>query len=204
MSSSPSPRAAVRFGDLITGERGQKFIAVVVASLLVTRGGDGRPGAAQHRHGQRQVRSVGHCWRRNRVARRGWDVDHRPHRTDVDNNTRRLDHGTGRGLSAGRAGSTRNSLTTLGSAKVPDFGLKTQGVTAKEVKIGLSYNVAACGDAGTLTAALGAATTGDPKKAIEAFTRHINETGGIGGRNLKSVVVDDGGAGCPEKNTAAA
>jgi hypothetical protein len=86
----------------------------------------------------------------------------------------------------------------------PDFGLKTQGVTDKEVKIGYSYNVAACGDAGTLQATLGSATTGDPKKALDAYTRHINDTGGIAGRTLKVDVVDDGGDGCPEKNMAAA
>ncbi|MEY2478943.1 MAG: hypothetical protein QOG87_4258 [Actinomycetota bacterium] len=89
-------------------------------------------------------------------------------------------------------------------SQIPDFGLKTQGVTDKEVKVGYSYNVAACGDAGTLEAMLGSATTGDPKKALDAFTRHINESGGIGGRTLKIDVVDDGGGGCPEKNMAAA
>lgn len=90
------------------------------------------------------------------------------------------------------------------ASAIPDFGLRTQGVTDKEVKIAVSYNVAACGDAGTLQAMFGASTTGDPKKAIEAFTRHINETGGIGGRTLKVLIVDDGGDGCPEKNRAAA
>ncbi len=94
--------------------------------------------------------------------------------------------------------------TFVTGSAIPDFGLRTQGVTAKEVKIGVSYNVAACGDAGTLEAAFGASTTGDPKKAIDAFTRHVNETGGIGGRTLKVVIVDDGGGGCPEKASAAA
>lgn len=89
--------------------------------------------------------------------------------------------------------------------QIPDHGLKTQGVTDKEVKVGYTYNVAACGDTGTLDAMLGSAATGDPKKAIDAFTRHINDTGGVGGgRKLKVVVVDDGGAYCPEKNMAAA
>lgn len=89
-------------------------------------------------------------------------------------------------------------------ANVPDFGLVTQGVTDTEVKVGYSYNVAACGDAGTLSAALGSATTGDPAKALDAFTRYVNDTGGIRGRTYKTVVVDDGGSGCPEKNSAAA
>jgi hypothetical protein len=93
----------------------------------------------------------------------------------------------------------------IAASAVPDFGLRTQGVTDKEVKVGYSYNVAACGDAGTLQAMLGSATTGDPKKALDAFTRYINDTGGVGGgRKLKVVVVDDGGDGCPEKNMAAA
>lgn len=87
---------------------------------------------------------------------------------------------------------------------VPSFGLRTQGVSANEVKVGYTYNVAQCGDAGTLQAMLGNTVTGDPGKAITAFTRHVNDTGGIGGKTLKIDVIDDGGAGCPEKNTAAA
>lgn len=124
-------------------------------------------------------------------------------------------------VAAGEAAAAANAAAAKAAAKaaaasggaagriapdqIPDFGLKTQGVTDKEVKVGYSYNVAACGDAGTLQAMLGSATTGDPKKALDAFTRHINETGGVGGgRKLKVVVVDDGGDGCPEKNMAAA
>lgn len=116
--------------------------------------------------------------------------------------------GTGQGPGGQPATGPMGSVTTLAPVAVgravPDFGLRTQGVTDKQVKIGVSYNVAACGDAGTLQAALGASTTGDPKKAIDAFTRHINETGGIAGRTLKVVIVDDGGGGCPEKASAAA
>lgn len=95
-------------------------------------------------------------------------------------------------------------LSTIPESQIPDYGLRTQGVTDTEVKVGYSYNVAACGDAGTIEAMVGAGTTGDPKKAIDAYTRHINDTGGIAGRTLKVVVVDDGGAGCPEKSQAAA
>lgn len=113
---------------------------------------------------------------------------------------------------AGRSGGSGGGAPTVtapGSAPalsaVPDFGLKTQGITDKEVKVGYSYNVSACGDAGTLQAMLGSATTGDPKAALDAYTRYINDTGGVGGgRKLKVVVVDDGGDGCPEKNMAAA
>lgn len=119
--------------------------------------------------------------------------------------------GPARGGSTGTSGAAPGavSATTLpaapsGGVAVPDFGLRTQGVTDKSVKVGYSYNVAACGDAGTLSAMLGSATTGDPERAIDAFERHVNDTGGIGGRTLDIVVVDDGGDGCPEKNTAAA
>ena len=101
-------------------------------------------------------------------------------------------------------GVNTTSPTFVPGSAIPNFGLRTQGVTAKEVKIGLSYNVAACGDAGTLNAAFGSAVTGDPKNAIDAFTKEINRTGGIGGRTLKVAVVDDGGGDCPEKSVAAA
>lgn len=107
------------------------------------------------------------------------------------------------GGSGGRAAATP-ALPRISEEQIPHFGLRTQGVTDKEVKIGVSYNVAACGDSGTLQAMLGAGVTGDPKKAIDAFTRHINETGGIAGRTMKVVIVDDGGGGCPEKASAAA
>ena len=90
------------------------------------------------------------------------------------------------------------------TVKAPDYGLRTQGVTATSVKIGLDYNKSGCGDAGSLEAALGPAVVGDPEKAVKAFTRHINDTGGIRGRTLSVVTVDDGGLQCPERNTAAA
>jgi hypothetical protein len=85
-----------------------------------------------------------------------------------------------------------------------DFGLRTQGVTDKEVKVGFSYNQAACGDAGVLEAMVGAATVGDFEKSVNAFARYINETGGIGGRKYVPQFFDDGGSGCPEKSVAAA
>lgn len=91
-----------------------------------------------------------------------------------------------------------------GGGKVVDHGLRTQGVTAKEVKIGISYNTTGCGDAGVLEAMVGAGAAGDMGKAIDAFTRHVNDTGGIGGRTLKVIVADDGGGGCPEKALSAA
>ncbi len=102
------------------------------------------------------------------------------------------------------AGSTPGGGSTSGTGPTgggsfPNYGLRTQGVTAKEVKLGISYNTTGCGDAGALEAMIGASTAGDMSKAIDAFTRHINDNGGIGGRTLRVVVADDGGGGCPEK-----
>jgi hypothetical protein len=87
---------------------------------------------------------------------------------------------------------------------VPDFGLKTQGVTSTTVKLGADYNKSGCGDAGALEAALGPAVVGDPEKAVKAFTSYVNDNGGVRGRTLSVVTVDDGGLQCPERNSAAA
>ncbi|MBI4729714.1 MAG: ABC transporter substrate-binding protein [Acidobacteria bacterium] len=87
---------------------------------------------------------------------------------------------------------------------VPHFGLKTQGVTDREVKVGVSYNVASCGGAAALEAMVGPSIAGDMKKSIATYARYVNDTGGIGGRKYLPVIADDGGSGCPEKNIAAA
>lgn len=102
----------------------------------------------------------------------------------------------------GRAGAT-STTDPDGKVAVPDYGLKTQGVTDKEVKVGLTYNVSGCGDSGALQAALGQAVTGDPQKAFDAFVKYVNDTGGIGGRKFVLDVADDGSGGCPEKAAAA-
>ena len=93
---------------------------------------------------------------------------------------------------------------TLPPAPNVDFGLRTQGITDKEVKVGFSYNQAGCGDQSLLEAMLGVATVGDFEKSINTFAQHINDSGGIGGRNYKPQFFDDGGSGCPEKSVAAA
>ena len=107
-------------------------------------------------------------------------------------------------VAAGPGGALPTTVRPGQVVKVPDYGLRTQGVTAKTVKIGLDYNKSGCGDAGALEAALGPAVVGDPEKAVKAFTRHVNDTGGVRGRTLSTVTVDDGGLQCPERNTAAA
>ncbi len=84
-----------------------------------------------------------------------------------------------------------------------DFGLKTQGITDKEVKVGFSANFDNCGDTATLVQQFGP-LIGDPKKAIDTFARYVNDQGGIGGRKYKPVYVEDGGSGCPDRNMPAA
>jgi hypothetical protein len=87
---------------------------------------------------------------------------------------------------------------------VPDYGLKTQGVTARTVKIGMDYDKTGCGGANALANQFSKSVTGDPEKAANAFKRHINDTGGIRGRTLAVVTVDDGGLYCPERHESAA
>jgi ABC-type branched-subunit amino acid transport system substrate-binding protein len=88
--------------------------------------------------------------------------------------------------------------------RLPDFGLLDQGVTKSSVLIGADYDKTGCGGSGALASQFGAAVTGDPEKSFASFVRYINETGGIRGRTLKIVTVDDGGLYCPERHQSAA
>src|SRR5581483_5041434 len=81
-----------------------------------------------------------------------------------------------------------------------DFGLKTQGVTNKEVKVGFSGNFDNCGDTASLVESLPPGLVGDPVKAINTFAKFVNDHGGIGGRKYVPDIVQDGGSGCPDRN----
>jgi hypothetical protein len=100
-------------------------------------------------------------------------------------------------------GTTAPVVTLKPGVKVPDFGLKTQGVTAKTVKLGVDYDKTGCGGANALANQFSKSVTGDPEKAVAAFRNYVNDTGGIRGRTLSTVTVDDGGLYCPERHEAA-
>jgi substrate-binding family protein len=95
------------------------------------------------------------------------------------------------------------------SAEIPpalrgaDFGLRTQGVTSKEVKVGISGNFDNCGDTAGLVQQFGP-LVGDPVKSFNTFVRYVNDHGGVGGRRYKAILVQDGGSTCPERNLPAA
>lgn len=91
----------------------------------------------------------------------------------------------------------------VAETNVPEFGLKTQGVTPTSVLIGADYDKTGCGGSGALSNSFSKSTTGDFEKAYNAFTRYTNDTGGVRGRTLKMALVDDGGAYCPERHKAA-
>ncbi len=84
------------------------------------------------------------------------------------------------------------------------FGLRTQGVTAKQVRVGFSGNFDNCGDTASLVESLPPGLVGDPVKAIDTFARYVNDHGGIGGRQYTPDIVQDGGSGCPDRNIPAA
>ena len=168
----------------------QRAVAIAVASLLVI-----------------SIASVGQIQaeidkdKQHHVAAARQQLEAGTSTTSVEGTTSTVALNGGTPVTGKKAATT---TIVAGKQGVPDFGLKTQGVTATNVRIGLSYNVSGCGDAGPLNAMFGAAVTGTPANAISAFNRYVNDTGGIGGRTLSVDVVDDGGGGCPEKELAAA
>jgi hypothetical protein len=76
-------------------------------------------------------------------------------------------------------------------------------VTDKEVKVGISGNFDNCGDTAGIVQQFGP-LIGDPEKSFETFARYVNDQGGVGGRRYRPILVEDGGATCPERNLPAA
>jgi hypothetical protein len=108
----------------------------------------------------------------------------------------------GKPLGPGGTGPTIPPVTV--TTNIPNFGLRSQGVTKDSVLIGADYDKGSCPQAQTLAGQFSAAATGDPEKANKTFVQYINDNGGIRGRTLKLVTVDDGGLYCPEKHQSAA
>jgi ABC-type branched-subunit amino acid transport system substrate-binding protein len=106
------------------------------------------------------------------------------------------------GTITGPGGATPPPVTV--TTDIPDFGLRTQGVTKDSVLIGADYDKGSCPQAQTLAGQFSAQATGDIAKSFSTYVKYINDTGGIRGRTLKLVTVDDGGTYCPEKNGSAA
>ena len=98
---------------------------------------------------------------------------------------------------------TDSAPPVVAQSDVPNLGLKTQGVTPRSVLLGSDYDKTGCGGAAALTNSFSSAVTGDPEKAFKTFIRYINDTGGIRGRTLNGVTVDDGGLYCPERHKSA-
>jgi hypothetical protein len=187
-----------QLGRVLSTQKGIQWIAIAIASVLVT-----------------SIASVGQVnSRADDPLEAGPSVGEPGDRAGVSGEstiTTAAGAGTkGSGATPGsKVGGVGGTATTLGGLSgprggFPDWGLRTQGVTDKEVKLGISYNVSGCGDSGALEAMLGTATVGDYENSIDAYTRYVNDNGGIGGRKLTMVTADDGGGGCPEKALAGA
>ncbi len=169
-------------------QQGTKALAITIACLLVAA-----------------ISSIGQV---NAANRKRVDSARRSDALSLPGTSSDLSTTTTLDASQSAAGGTRSSTRGggggNGGTSGSRYGLKTQGVTDKEVKVGLTYNVSGCGDSGALSAALGEAVTGDPDKSFDAFIRHINDNGGINGRKFVLDIADDGGVQCPEKTSAAA
>ncbi|HUR77419.1 MAG TPA: ABC transporter substrate-binding protein [Acidimicrobiales bacterium] len=184
-----------RSATWLRSAQGTKTLAVVIACLLVSAVSSvGQVNAENRKAGSRDVASTG------RLALPG-DRSGAGSTSTTAGEGDPLD-----GAATTLPGMPRRGgpPTTFGNAPVPKHGLRTQGVTDKEVKVGVTYNVSGCGDSGALSAALGEAVTGDPERAFDAMERHVNDNGGINGRKFVLDIADDGSGGCPEKAAAAA
>jgi hypothetical protein len=200
----------------IPQERAQRVLAVAIVSVLVTSVAS----IGQVRFEQRQKSSLAVEDGSGDIS--GPDVDASPGATPGNPTATpapgtsaapgtvtaatggNVSTGGGVGTGTGGVGTGTGGASTSG---VPRFGLKTQGVTKKQVKIGVSYNVSGCGDSGQVSAMFNNAQAGDPKKAYDAYVRYLNDTGGIGGRKIVLDTADDGGGGsgaCGQKAVAAA
>jgi hypothetical protein len=71
----------------------------------------------------------------------------------------------------------------------------------------VSENFDNCGDTASLVESVPPGLVGDPKKAFTTFARWVNDHGGVGGREYKLDLVDDGAGGggsCQDRQMASA
>lgn len=203
----PLPAALAPLATLGGSPRAQRVLAVATLSVLVT--GVASIGQVRYELQQQELRAL------QDVAQPETPTTATPFVPDAGAAPGATPSASGAPQASGPVGTQRPGATTrpgqtapgveVPTVDIPRFGLKTQGVTAKQVRIGVSYNVSGCGPDGQVSALFNAATAGDPGKAYPAFVRHVNETGGIAGRELVLDVEDDGGGGsCSGKAIAAA
>ncbi|MFA5787620.1 MAG: ABC transporter substrate-binding protein [Actinomycetota bacterium] len=187
-----------RLGRLLSDARWAKGLAVGIAVVLVTA--IASLGQVSHQRNQDEQAAISATGEPSEQPGLFDQATAAP----TDGSAAPTDGSATPGQSVTPGGKTASPKTSNSpKVAIPDFGLKTQGVTDKEVKIGVTYNISGCGDAGTLQTAF-SGVSGDVKKSVDTYVKYVNEKGGIGGRTLKWVAADDGGGGCEEKAGAAA